>query len=147
MIFLTKIKSYGYLAGLIAIILFVIYFLTSLSSYLNIIDLCKINIQNDMVRGNKETIFKAITLLSQEDQVSYKNLCKYVSTIKEGYCPIPTGDNSNITFLENSGCFIKGSKIIYIIPNQDRSNQIIIQRAESLRKSALFSKLYWDSIK
>lgn len=147
MIVSDNLKYYGYLFILFFIVIFCIYFLINRSSYVNIPDFCKIQIKDDIVRGNKQTILQAIDLLKQEDRESYVTLCKYTNTIRESYCFTSINDDNTIPYSAELGCFIKGSKIINIIPEKQSSENIIKQRAESLKKYAKFSKDFWDNLK
>lgn len=111
-------------------------------SYLDIFNLCYINIDGDITRGNEKTIKQAIRLIKEEDKESYKTLCHYVNTVKERYCLIP---KVPIKFGTEPGCYIRGSKVIYLIPERGENQQIVRQRATTIQKYAQKSKIFWNN--
>jgi len=143
---INKIKSYGYLFIIFLVIIFVVYFFINRSFYISITDFCTIRIVDDSIRGNKETLFQAIKLLKQKDNESYILLCKYIDSIEESYCPISIENSDTFTYSKESGCYIKGSKTINITPEKEFSEQLVQQRADTLRKYAKFSQIFWDNI-
>jgi hypothetical protein len=137
----TKIISFA----LLAIIVIIVFYILNLSSYIDIVDFCKIEINSKFLSGNSETIKQAISILKNKNNFSYKTLCSYVNNITEEYCvagdinikPELTKDYSN------KGCFIKGTHTVYLLPKKENTTNIAEERAETLSKYAQFSKDYW----
>lgn len=142
----NKMKSYGYIFIIFLVIISSVFLFINRSSYVSITDFCSIKIIDNPTRGNRETLFQAIELLKQKDKESYTLLCKYVNNIKETYCPISIEDNETITYSNEPGCYIKGSKTINITPEKDSSKQVIQQRANTLIKYAKLSQNFWTSL-
>jgi hypothetical protein len=116
----------------------------SFISYLDIFNLCYINIDGDILRGNEKTIKDAIHLIKKDDPANYKILCKNVKTIKERYCFIPTVP---IKYGTDPGCYIRGSRVIYIIPQKEESQEVVDKRAETIKKYAEKSRIFWENNK
>jgi len=51
----------------------------------------------------------------------------------------------NPRLTDKDGCYIKGSKVIYIKPERQNTDLIIQKRAEILKKYSAYSKKFWDS--
>ena len=132
----------------VAIVIFFAIFSigANLFSYFDPLTFCYIGIENDFLKGNQKTVKEAIRLLKKEDIQSYKTLCKNVDTIVEDYCraadPRVRGQEVGI---DEPGCYIRGSKIIYLIPSKMESDYIINLRAETIKKYTYFSKNFWDN--
>lgn len=128
-------------------VLGVIYFFISLITYIDPVNMCQISIENDIIRGNKKTIFEAIKLLKREDIVSYKILCGNIDTISENRCMAsePRVDSTRKGW-EEDACYIRGSKVIYLKPEEGDGEAIIRKRKEMLKKYSLDSKIFWDSV-
>src|SRR3989344_7909370 len=145
-----KVKSRlkFYFVFLVAVFIFFTIFSigANLFSYFDPLTFCYIGLENDMLRGNQKTVRKAIGLLKKEDIQSYKTLCKNVDTIVEEYCraadPRVRGQEVGIN---EPGCYIRGSKVIYLIPSKMESDYIINLRAETIKKYTYFSKNFWDN--
>ena len=132
----------------VAIVIFfaIFSFAANMFSYFDPLTFCYIGIENDFLRGNQKTVKEAIRLLKKEDIQSYKTLCKNVDTIVEDYCraadPRVRGQEVGI---DEPGCYIRGSKIIYLIPTKEDNKSVINQRAITIRKYAYFSKNFWEN--
>src|SRR5258708_9176928 len=74
--------------GLVTFLLAIGYFFISTLIYLDPINFCKISIDEDILRGNKQTIYSAMQLLKNQDFPSYQTMCKYVDNLIENPCPI-----------------------------------------------------------
>src|SRR3989338_8567134 len=92
--------------------------------------------------GNRPASWVGIIQLKKENKESYKTLCRYVDVILEQYC-INGMPNPRLT--DKDGCYIKGSKVIYIKPERQNTDLIIQKRAEILKKYSAYSKKFWDS--
>jgi len=140
------LKKYGgYLYPLIIIfLLFLTYIIFySYNNYVDPFNLCVINIDQDTQGGNRKTIQAALGKLKNTDKSSYEDVCRHVSLISENFCPIYHTYGGSWQYNNQPGCYIKGSKIIYINPTKENTDSIIDQRAEAIKKYANFSKDYW----
>lgn len=146
--FKKKLKVFSILLGFIVVIFVVFSFLANVPSYFDPLNFCYIGIDNDILRGNQKTVKAAINQIKVEDPQAYKTLCENVDTIVEDYCRASdtrhggTGDEIG---LSEPGCFIRGSKIIYLIPSKMESDYVVNLRAETIKKYAYFSKNFWDN--
>jgi hypothetical protein len=138
-------KYEGYLYPLLAMfILFLIYiFIYSSNNYIDIFNFCAIDIYEDVHEGNKETIKVALKTIKNTDKSSYEDVCRYVELIDENLCPIDHAYGGAWTYNNQPGCYVKGSRVIYISPNQSSKDSIVTQRAQAIRKYAGLSKTYW----
>ena len=144
---MEKLKHYlNYYPIYILIILIFGVFLYWRSSthYLDISSFCSISIDKDFLRGNRETIQKALLAIKQNDSGSYKLICRNVDRIAEDLCP------NDHTYggpweLIRPGCFIKGTRIIYIEPSPDKSKGTILERAEAIKSSVILLNQYLHS--
>src|SRR3990167_3362570 len=124
----VKQKLKIYFTFFVAIVIFFAIFSigANLFSYFDPLTFCYIGIENDFLGGNQKTVKEAIRLLKKEDIQSYKTLCKNVDTIVEEYCraadPRVRGQEVGIN---EPGCYISGSKIIYLIPSKMESDYIV----------------------
>ena len=141
-----NLKSASIKAGIL-LVLFIFYsFIVNIFSYFDPFSLCNIGIDNKTISGNQETIKKAIGLVKKQDKTAYKTLCKYVNTIKESTCLASDPHlGSRPIGVDNPGCYIRGSKIIFLRPdNRDNAN-VVESRAETITKYANLSKNFWES--
>ena len=132
----SKIRSLFIRLILLTLIFIALTFFLNIFSYFDPFSFCYIGIDNDMLKGNQSSIKKAISLIKKSDKESYKVLCKYIDTISESHCARWGG-------LE--GCYLRGSKVILIIPTKDQSGFTIAKRAEMIKKYAYFSKKFWEN--
>ena len=124
--------------------MYAVTFIYTRFHYVDILSLCNIAIDKDFLKGNRETIVQAITQIKTEDKSAYKTVCKYVDLISENFCPVDHAYGGPFTYNNQSGCYIKGSKVIFINPDKSNYPTVINQRAESIKKYADLSKNYWD---
>jgi len=113
-------------------------------SYLSITSFCYIKIDNDIIRGNQKSIISSIKLLKREDKTAHKTLCKYIDTISENFCYNcdPRGEEE-CKYEPHQGCYIKGSKTIYLKPSKNNSEESVRNRAALLKKFADASETFW----
>lgn len=132
------------------IVLAIYLTLTNLNSYVNVYPFCRISVEQDVLRGNGQTINAALDQIRDQDPKSYQTVCKYVSTITEDTCLIfdnAIGQANSQTQLAtvNQGCYVKGTKNIYLTPTHDTNDQTISARADAIKKYASFSQAFWQS--
>lgn len=116
-------------------------------SYFDPVNLCYISIDNYSNKppgGNRDTVRKAINLIKDSDSKGYKILCKNVDTVQEGYCDKPD-ENGHFEQIPPPGCYIRGTKIIFVVPEKSNENNVVLRRAETIKKYANLSKRFWDN--
>lgn len=132
---------------LASFLLTTVYFTVNYLSYWDPLRLCYISIDGVALGGNSKTIQKAIKLLKKEDREGYRALCKWVDRINERSCM--SADwmlNKDQPGSKASGCYIRGSRIIYVKPNESDSASVIRQRADSIKRYAQYSKEFWENL-
>ncbi len=125
----------------------IFYFMVNIGNYFDPINFCYINIEGDILRGNSHTIQQVIKNIRKNDTETYKTLCAYVHTIHEEYC-LGSDWSLDKTYrgLDTPGCYIKGSKVIYLTPNSKEDGATIEKRYQALIKYAKYSKEFWESL-
>jgi len=121
-----------------------IAFVVSRFSYLDPVSFCYISVEKDILRGNRQTVFKAIKTIKASDKKAYKELCEYAGLIREGYCSTSSRDYDTINI---PGCYLRGSKTVYLKPVAEDSVAVTAERAEALKKFAGYSKDFWEGLK
>lgn len=141
-----KIKDNLILYGFIFLLAWLLYLFINQFDYFDAPNLCYISLGQDVLAGNKKTMHRAIGLLKKTSRDDYKNLCRYVDYIAEKNCfafdPRVEGKNEDAW---QPGCFVKGSKTIYLKPEAEESNLIVKNRTEQIKKFMLMSKNFWES--
>jgi len=126
--------------GIPTVILFILaYFVINIFAYFDPFNSCLIWIDGDILRGNTGTIRQAIKIIKNKNPESYKNTCRYLNAISENYCVA-----SRVSAEMLPGCYIKGSKTIYLNPENGAGENIINARAEQIEKLAEKSKEFWQ---
>jgi hypothetical protein len=118
--------------------------------YFDPLNMCKIRVEKDVSADNDNAIKKALELIKNQDRKAYGTICGYVDTISEKHCFKTDGHVNQAAYAkdwENAGCYVDGSKSIYLIPNGDSSADSIEQRAEAIKKYSEMSKNFWENIK
>lgn len=134
------------IAGLLSLMVFMI---VSSFSYVDLSNRCYIRLQQELVRGDRKSLEKAILLIREQSFTDYEMVCRNVDRIIESYC-ISSDPHISSTLVgyNEPGCFIKGSKAIYIRPEDNGLTQEVIEkRAQIIKKYANISKDYWDNYK
>lgn len=126
----------------------VLYFVVATQfSYIDPGGPCWVKTVTDVVEGNNRLV-DGIKKLKESDPYAYKDLCQHVDTIVELNCiagdPRVNLDPKLIDF-EYKGCFIKGSKTVYLLPNKDGTQQDPTSIATTLKKYTQVSREYWAS--
>lgn len=119
------------------------YFYTR-SHYVDLFNFCNISVDKDFLKGNSSTVIKAIGIIKEQDKTAYKDVCRYVDLVSENYCPVYHTYGGSFEFNNQPGCYIKGSKVIYVNPQKQESKTIIEQRVEAIKKYSSLSKEYWS---
>lgn len=114
----------------------------SITSYFDPFNFCSISIDGDVVRGNEKTIKQAISYIKDTDFLTYEILCNEVKVIKEKYC---METDLPLRASEEPGCFIRGSRVIYLKPQKGISESVIKERAQVIEKYVLRLETFWQS--
>jgi len=145
---LKKIKENLIFYIFILLIIFLAYFIINRFNYFDAPHLCYISLTPDILSGNKTTMHRAIDRIKKSDPEDYKDLCRYVEAISEKYCvAFDARVESRSENVQQPGCFVKGSKTIYLKPEKEASDSIIEQRAAAIKKFMLMSKSFWKNQK
>lgn len=133
--------------ALIIFVLIIVYFVINIFNYFDITNLCYIKTEGDLVRGNEKTIKQALKYLKKNKKNDYKMVCKYANVISEKYCILADDDIDPELLREGwslPGCYVKGSKNIYLTPSQENDEEAIREKAEAIVKYSNFSKEFWN---
>jgi hypothetical protein len=131
------------------ILIFILFILVlNIFSYFDPFSFCYIKI-NYNVDGNKDTIKKAIEIIKNEDKKEYKKLCQYVNLIVERPCYSGRLGTSGMLRLNEDfvGCYIKGSKIIYLKPEKEDDFYVTKKRVGAIKKYSQKSQEFWGSFR
>ena len=145
-------KSYIFI-GWGSVFLFGFLLWLSINAYANYVDVtgfCRIKITGDLLRGNEDTIKVALRFIKKSDKKAYREVCQYVDVITERYCvdaDYHLDQPAVQASWERAGCFIQGSKTIYLKPDSVVSEDLIKGRAKEIMKDALLSKKYWEGVR
>jgi len=143
-----KIKDNLAFYSLAIILLLIFNYAINVFTYLDLPYLCHISLKQDVVSGNKVTMHKAINLLKKNDKASYKKLCRYVKTVSEKNCWAYDSRVEKLDYGEwQPGCYVKGSKTIYIKPEKADTDFVVKQRSEDIKKFMQMSMNFWKNYK
>ena len=111
--------------------------------YIDIPNGCFITVEEDVAGGSKNGIYKSLEYIKKNNPSDYKKVCSNVTNIIEKYClymdpRVRTGEE-----FKRQGCYIKGSKIIYILPSTSTDESEIISKSKNIIKYANYSYEYW----
>lgn len=122
-----------------------IYIFVGYNNHMDNPNKCFIRINKDIIRGNRDTVFTALLSLRETNYVDYVEICKYVDTISESYCLMGDSKTPKLHQLDTKGCYLKGTKTIFIEPVADDTPETIENRKEQLLKYGRLSRDYWMS--
>lgn len=105
-------------------------------NYLDLLNSCSITINKDFLHGNRQTIQQALSYIKKTNPSSYNLICRNVQKISEDYCPITHTYGGPWQLIDEPSCFVKGTRIIYVKPSEDTSNNTILERAETIKHTA-----------
>ena len=106
-----------------------------------------LNIDGDIVSGNKETIKAAIRYLGKTDRTAYRNLCTVVDRVSEKNCIIADQRIDSKGFIEGlnlDGCYVKGTRTIYLRPDKSDSPDVIEGRARTIKHYTEAVARFWE---
>lgn len=143
-------KKYTFIGFFILIDVLALFWLAINFSinYVDVTSMCRIKLNGDMLRGNEETIKSALKYIKENKRSSYDDACKYIDNISERYC-IDADYHLDALATQagwkRPGCYIRGSKTMYLKPESAKTDIVIKQRADEIIKDAQFSKNYWEA--
>ncbi len=123
-----------------------VFFLINSLNYFDPLNVCYINVDKDILRGDRKTILEAIRKIKRESRGDYKTMCKYVNKISENFC-IAADWHLDPAWRENAigkSCYIRGSKTIYLFPTEEYSYDVVSERAAAIKKYSNYSKEFWE---
>lgn len=127
-----------------------VFFVAARLNYIDIFSLKMIKTEKNFLRGNRDTIKKALKLIKRTDPASYKTVIKYVDRISERPCVVADWHLYREEYLNGlnlPGCYTLGSKTIYLKPGAGESEYIVKARAQEIIKLADFSRTFWQDKK
>jgi len=133
------------LKRLVIVLVIVFLFLTFSFSYFSLFDSCYIKIKEPGLASRKSEIKEAIKYLKITDREAYKNFCRYTNYIIETSCMGSDWHlNEKIRGQDSAGCYIKGSKTIYLNPLILKSLSAE-EISDLLKKYSNLSKEFWET--
>lgn len=143
----SNITSILYIFVFIIFLTFAFFYLINSFSYFDPINLCYIKLKGDSLRGNEKTISDALKQIKKQDKKVYQMICKNVDIISEKFCVVRDAHIDRSAFLTGNdfpGCYVRGSRVIYLHPQQAQSQKIIDDRAKDIQYYAGLSKNFWE---
>ena len=137
-----KMKFILISVGIISIFM---YLSLNIFSYFDPFSFCRIKIHSDILNGDRSTIKKALRRLKSSNPSDYRYVCRYVTAISEGRCM--NGDprvDASFVNPDSAGCFIRGTKMIYIRPTKNVSIATVEDRAKLIATYARMSRDFWN---
>lgn len=106
---------------------------------------CYIKVDKDILKGNRETVFKALNSIKNTNLQAYQDICTHVDTITEASCLLGETRNGKLHPINTDGCYLKGTKTIFIRPDASNLDAAVNLRKEQIMKYAQMSKEYWTA--
>jgi hypothetical protein len=106
---------------------------------------CYIKIEKDILKGNRDSIFKALTSIKNTNLQGYQDICSYVDTITEASCLLGESRNGKLHPINTDGCYLKGTKTIFLRPDASSLDAAVTLRKEQILKYSQMSKEYWTT--
>jgi hypothetical protein len=152
-------KRYAIVGGLV---LLLVWGWLSAFSWFDPSALCRVHIDVELLEGDRASIKQAIALVSTEDPLAYRDLCRWVERIQEErHCqagdpqadPRLRGQVINLAAIdpvlrrafEAPACYMRGSRIIVVRRARDDENRatLLRERAEGLKRMAGYARAFW----
>lgn len=144
---LKRFKTWLTLLVMVAIVAGFSVWLINLFDYLDPFNLCYINIEGDVTRGNSKTIHQAIEQIKKTDEAAYRDLCHFVNVVSENVCMADDPNRPSAWRDDVNGCYLRGSKVIYLNPSRETGENIVAYRARIIKIYSQKSKGFWLSLK
>jgi hypothetical protein len=117
------------------------------SILIDVPNMCYIRIQKEDLAGEKKDILKAVKSLKYAEPANYKSMCKTVNNIVIGQCIMARKDSPKITYINTVGCYIKGSRSIFINTKSHNPDYTTDEIKAAIIKYSQECKKFWDSVK
>jgi hypothetical protein len=121
---------------------------SNLRSYFNPLTFCKIKIELGSFDNHRKEIKQGISWLKKNDSEAYRDLCKNVDKISEKIC-VGADPNVDMKLFEEirdkNGCYVRGSKIIYINPHNFDEKINTQTVAGYIKTYSEMSKNFWEN--
>ena len=138
----SAIKTWAAVLGVLCAAVFSWLWFTG---YVSLIPWCRVKIHHHVLSGDKGLIRKAISQLRASDEDGFRALCRYVDAIYERVC---YGADWNITdasqWYRKPGCFVKGSRAVYLTPTKNQTRSAVANRAVDLGRFAKYAREFWE---
>ena len=134
-----------FFAGLTVFIGLIFVIVANLYGYADPVRSCYISIDSDATRGNGETIKQALQYIRDEYPSDYYMVCTNVVKIVETPCHYFDEQKNILYNYPNEGCYIKGSRMIHILPDETTGDVTVLKRAKAIIHTAKKSSDYWAS--
>ena len=121
-------------------------FIYSTLNYVDVTKGCLVKISHDMLRGGRTSIRKALAEIKKTDPALYNNICSYVDIIYERRCLVVGDVYPSVRTLDSDGCYIAGTKIIYINPISDSEQNSVELRKIAITKYTSLATTYWNGV-
>lgn len=144
---LNYLKTFFSILALLSLFAVPVIFVFSKLNHFDPINGCYIRIKNEIRSENKDSIKNAILSIKSESLGDYKTLCQYVDQIYEENCVAGHKNNPNLTYLDIDGCYIKGTRVVYVKPEKNVESDLLQSRKNALIKYANESKAFWTVAK
>ena len=115
------------------------------TTFIDYANKCFIKVDKDILKGNRETVFKALSSIKNNNFQEYNDICNYVDTIAEAACLVGENNSGKLHPLNTDGCYIKGTKTIFISPDNSDLDAATTARKSQILKYSKMSKNYWLS--
>lgn len=114
--------------------------------YVDLANACIIKTKYSVHTENKTHLHQAIKAVRVTMPSDYKTLCNYVNNITETYCIVANEAGPIITYADSVGCYIKGTKTVFIQPLNTLQKPNSKDIAENLARYSRYSEEFWLNI-
>lgn len=136
---LNKKHNKLYILLFFTISLLTLYLVFSYVYYIDISNGCLIKLNSDPTNPNSNSLRQSLQYIKNETS-EYKNVCGSINKINEMQCLSEDPRVTNVKYTP-SGCFVKGTKTIYVLPSYFNS---INEQGNDIVKYAEYAKNYLE---
>jgi hypothetical protein len=123
--------------------------------------LCRIDIDVELLEGDRGPIRAAIALVRREDPLAYHALCRWVDRIQEerhcdagdpkadprlrGQSSVAVSDPVLLRARAAPGCYVRGSRVVVLrqAPGGSAHAALVRERADVLKRLAGYAEEFW----